>query len=120
MFLSTVSLSFSSVLDFRGRLGGKVESACKEFKDSESVILMFLRVLVPAYLIVLDKRPLKGCFVDTYLIFCQSITKNVHKFTHKTVKFKYYELLCMLDFYVQLFKYRLLVKMLCSVLFWKT
>lgn len=49
MFLSTVSLSFSSVLDFRGRLGGKVESACKEFKDSESVILMFLRVLVPAY-----------------------------------------------------------------------
>jgi len=39
MFLSAVSLGFFLVLDFRGRLGGKVGSACEEFEDSEGDIL---------------------------------------------------------------------------------
>ena len=39
MFLSAVSCRFSLVLEPRGRLGGKVGSACEEFEDNEGGIL---------------------------------------------------------------------------------
>ena len=39
MFLSAVSCRFSLVLERRGRLGGKVGSACEESEDSEGGIL---------------------------------------------------------------------------------
>ena len=53
-FLSAVSSgSPYKVLDPRGRLGGKVGSACEEFEDTNGrwhIGLMFLRVLVtPAH-----------------------------------------------------------------------
>jgi len=44
---------FSPVLDTRDRLGGNVGGACDEFEDSQGNVLgrlMFLRVVVPAYL----------------------------------------------------------------------
>jgi len=39
MFLPTVSLGFFLALDHRGRLEGKVGSACEEFEDSDDDIL---------------------------------------------------------------------------------
>jgi len=39
MFLSTVSTRFSLSIRLRGRLGGKVGSACEEFEDSEGGML---------------------------------------------------------------------------------
>ena len=39
MFLSAVSPGFSLALDLRGRLGGKVGSACEELEDNEGGIL---------------------------------------------------------------------------------
>jgi len=39
VFFSAVSARFSLVLDPRGRLEGKVGSACEEFEDNEGGIL---------------------------------------------------------------------------------
>ena len=39
MILSAVSAGFSPALNVRARLGEKVDSACKEFKDDEGGIL---------------------------------------------------------------------------------
>ena len=68
---------FSPVLDPRGRLGGKVGSACEEFEDIEGSIvgLMFLRVLVPAHRGCCGYKAIKSLCALLYL--CKSRCMDV-------------------------------------------